>query len=452
RQVPGFAVVRDIRTVDFAQGDQAIDFIDVAAFIDPTTVSLTDLDDGEATAILEQQFLFDLVHPDKLLDRYVDKPVVVRVPAGDGVEEIRGVLLSTVQNQIVLRTDDGIRMVPRGDAQIALPALPDGLITRPTQRWLLRSAEAGERRIRTTYQTDGLTWRADYNLILSEDETSADLHAWVTLLNLSGISYPDAQLKLIAGDVQRVQPQRPQPMMERMQRGGVAAQAEAFEQRAFFEYHLYTLPRRTTINQNTTQQLALFPSVSDIAVERTLVYQPTRNGWIPPRPQLDRGFGQADREHVDVFVRFENSEENNLGMPMPRGIVRAFKADQADDAAGEPTLEFIGEDQIDHTPRNQDVLIRLGRAFDVTATRTQTNFQVDERARTATESIRIELSNAKDEEEQVIIRESLMRTRNWEIIQQSDDFEKIDAHTIEFDVTVPPEGDRTVTYTVRYTW
>ncbi|MEX1015915.1 MAG: DUF4139 domain-containing protein [Phycisphaeraceae bacterium] len=453
-QVPGFGVVKEVRPVEFDEGRNTIRFTDVAEFIDPTTVSFTDLTDPDATAVLEQQFLFDLVSSEKLLEKYVDQEITVFVPTGaDGaMEAVEGTLLSAIGGELVLRTDAGIRLLRRSaDTQVQLGELPGGLITRPTLAWLVNSGAAGQRQVRTTYQTAGITWRADYNLILDDDETSADLGAWVSLMNLSGATYENARLKLIAGDVQRIEPQRPQPMRMEMERAAAGiVQDQAFEQRPFFEYHLYTLPRPTTVAQNTTQQITLFPTAHDVAVEKVLVYYglPESQHWgMFPQPRTDRGLGTEANEKVDVYLRFDNSEDNNLGMPMPAGKVRVFKEDPADE-----TLEFVGEDLIDHTPRDEELLIKLGQSFDIVGERTQTNFTIDQRAHVMTETFRIQLRNHQDEPVQVLVKENLYRWVNWEITDASDDFEKIDARTIHFGVEVPAGGEKTVTYTVRYTW
>jgi len=253
---------------------------------------------------------------------------------------------------------------------------------------------------------------------------------------------------LIAGDVQRVQPQQPAHFR------GAAAYAEtadaAFQEKSFYEYHLYTLPRRTTVGQNTTQQIALFPTVSEVAVEKVLVYYglPDAAHWgISPRPMTDRDLGNQSNKKVDVYIRFENRPDNKLGIPLPRGKVRVFKLDDADGS-----LEFVGEDLIDHTPRNQTVLIRTGQSFDVTGQRTQTEYNLNLPGRTITESFRIELSNAKNQPQKVIVKENLYRWVNWEITRKTDDYKRIDARTIHFEVEVPADGKKLVDYTVKYTW
>lgn len=445
-QVPGFGVVKQVQPIEFEEGQQEVRFTDVARFIDPTTVSFSDLTDPGATTVLEQQFRFDLANAGKILERMIGREITVN--------GITGELISATQGRIILQTDQGVQITGYHDeANLILPELPKGVITKPTLLWLVNSDAAGERNVRTTYQTDGITWRSDYNLVLAPDETTADLGAWVTMMNLSGATYENAKLKLIAGDVQRVEPEQPRrhDMMRARMEMAQAADAYGFEEEAFFEYHLYTLPRRTTIRQNSTQQITLFPTARDADVEKVLVYYglPEGQRWgFTANPRTDRNLGNQSNNKVDVYIRFQNEEENNLGMPLPAGKVRVFKEDPNDQ-----TLEFVGEDLIDHTPRNEEVLIQVGQAFDIVGERTQTDFTVDSRNHVMTESFRIELRNQKEDEDvKVIVKENLFRWVNWEITEHSDEFEKIDARTIHFPVTVPAGEEKIVEYTVRYTW
>jgi len=447
--VPGFGVVRETRQVDLDHGVNTLAFVDVAEFIDPTTVSFTDLDDPEGTEVLEQRFLFDLVSPQKLMEKFVDKRITVLANRGEGeMERIEGTLLSVGGGKLILRTDEGIRIMPQHEVQ--LPRLPGGLITRPTLQWKLAADNAGKRNVRTAYQTDGITWRSDYNLTLNADDTKADIGAWVSILNLSGKAYKDTKLKLIAGDVQRVQDQQ----RGRAQRAYAATaldQAKAgFEEKTFFEYHMYTLPRLTDVDQNTTQQITLFPTATDVGVEKVLVYYGLPAGQsygFTPNPITDRNLGTQTNKKVDVYVRFRNSEENNMGMPLPRGKVRVYKTDPADG-----TLEFVGEDLIDHTPQDERVLIKIGQAFDIVGERKQTDYKVSTNQGWIEETIEIELRNHKDEDAKVIVKENLYRWVNWKIIDASDEFEKIDSRTIHFEPTVEAHGSKTITYTVKYTW
>ncbi len=450
-QVPGFGVVKELRRIRLEAGVNELRFTDVAEFIDPTTVSFTDLTAPQATTVLEQNFQFDLVSHQKLLEKYLDREITVVVPSGDKTETVTGKLLAA-QPLIVLQTAEGVRVISGNHQQIKLGALPDGLITRPTLVWKVDAQQAGEHQIRTTYQTNGITWRSDYNLVLNAAENAADLSAWVTLMNLSGAAYPNARLKLIAGDVQRIQPPAPMGMrgMARARELDAVGGAAGFEEKSFFEYHLYTLPRRTDIAANTTQQITLFPTARDVKVEKLLVYYGLPDAarwWFTADPQIDRNFGNQSNPKVDVYIRFKNDQASNLGMPLPKGKVRVYKADDADG-----TLEFIGEDLIDHTPKDEKVLIKIGQSFDVVGERTQTDFTLDTGRKTMTESFRIQVRNHKEAAQKVVIKENLFRWLNWAITQSSDKFEKVDARTIHFEVDVPASGEKTVTYTAKYTW
>jgi hypothetical protein len=392
-----------------------------------------------------------LASPMKILERYVDREIgYVQEKDGAVVKSLTGRLISTNQGQLVLQTPEGLRFLNYGDPGIRLPALPEGLITRPTLVWKLRSAAAGDHKVRTTYQTQGMTWRADYNLVLAADDKTADVGAWVSLLNLCGARFTNARLKLIAGDVNRVQPRDGRGDWTPRKARGVKSDESGFQEKAFFEYHLYTLPRRTDVLDQTTQQLTLFPTARGVAVEKVLVYYglPEAASWsFVPNPRTDRDIRSSSNPKVDVYVRLKNSKDNRMGMPLPKGKVRVYKEDDADG-----TLEFVGEDLIDHTPKDESVLVKLGQAFDVVGERTQTDFKIDERGHWLTDTYKITLRNHKDAPVKVIVKENLFRWVNWEVVQKSDDFVKVDARTIHFEVEVPANGEKTITYTARYTW
>ncbi|MEK6644135.1 MAG: DUF4139 domain-containing protein [Planctomycetota bacterium] len=450
--VPGFGVVKESRKVKLTEGMNELRFTDVAQFIDPTTVSFTDLSHHGGSTVLEQNFQFDLVSPEKLFEKFLDREISVILTHGEKSETVTGKLLSLVQGQLVVQTADGVRVISSQGQQVQLGELPGGLITRPTLVWKVNAAQAGDHTIQTTYQTNGLTWRSDYNLVIDERETKADLGAWVTLMNLCGAGFKNTRLKLIAGDVQRIQPQSPGG--GRFAKRGMAEMAMAadtgFEEKAFFEYHLYTLPRRTDVLANTTQQITLFPTARDVDVEKLLVYYglPEAAHWgVYGQPMQDRSMGTQSNPKVDVYLRFKNDKASHLGMPLPKGKVRVYKRDQADG-----TLEFVGEDLIDHTAKDEKVLVKLGQSFDVVGERVQTNFTMDTNRKTITDSYKITVRNHKKEAQKVLIKENLFRWTTWSITESSDKYEKVDARTIHFEVTVPPDGEKTVTYTVRYEW
>jgi hypothetical protein len=456
-KLPGYGVVRETRSIDLKAGLNTIRFTDVATGIDPTTVSFLSLTAPNATSVLEQSYEYDLVSSDKLLTKYLGKDITLTRKTGDNGaadETLAGTLLSFDSANFVLRTKDKdpVRIIPRSAdiTSIRLADLSAGLITKPTLVWQIDTNRAGAQKAQVTYQTDGLTWRADYNLILNADDTQADLGAWVSLLNESGASYPNTKLKLVAGDVQRLQPPQPAEPYGMRLAANVSKAGTGFAEKSFFEYHLYTLGRTTDLPDHSTKQIELFPSKSDIPVDKTYVYYglPLQyRTFRTSNPYTDRDLGTQSNKEVDTYILFQNAEKNGLGIPLPAGRVRVYKRDQADEA-----LEFIGEDLIQHTPKDEQVMVRLGSAFDIVGQRKQTNFTVDSNNHVITESFEITLRNHKAQPVHVLVKENLFRWSTWEITQSSDKYEKQDSRTIHIPVDVPANGAKTITYTVRYTW
>lgn len=444
-QVPGFGVVKNVRRVPLKQGRGSMSLADVAAYIDPTTVSIIDLTDP-ATAVLDQRFEFDLVSPDKLLEKYIDRPITVM----DELAEYSGTLLSASGGRLVIRTKDGIEIIPSAQARVTMGDLPQGLMTRPTLSWTLDAPKGGEHLMRTAYQTGGLTWRSDYNLVIDPSFTKADLGAWVTLLNLSGQSFDDASLKLVAGNVQRVQPRQPMRMERALAMADAGGAGGGFEEKSFAEYHLYTLPRPVDLPQNGMQQITLFPTVSAVPVERVLVFDGTAPwaGWSVGEPYVDAGDPGVQNPKVAVLVRLMNDKASGLGIPLPAGKIRASMIDATDGS-----LEFIGEDVIGHTPRDERVTIRIGESFDVVGSRTRIDFTIDHARRTMSESVRIELRNRKQDEAAIVtVRERLYRWAQWSMTAESQPSTKTSAQAVEWTVPVPAGETREVTYTVTYQW
>ncbi|MBC7780244.1 MAG: DUF4139 domain-containing protein [Proteobacteria bacterium] len=450
--LPGYAVVRHLREMVLTRGRNVQRFTDVAALIDPTTVSFESLTDPAGTRVLDQSFQFDLISAQRLLERYLEREISVDQVRGTAVETFDGVLLSTQGGLTLRRPDGSIRILP-GHAGIRLPELPGGLITRPTLVWSLDAQRAASHRTRVSYQTRGIAWWADYNLTYSEPspgQCALDAAAWVSIVNQSGASYPDARLKLVAGDVQRLPVARPRPGLSAQRAELAAAAPPGFEQKEFFEYHLYTLGRSVTLPDNSTQQLELFPAARGVGCTKTLGYYGLGPGYqgVFPRPVVDRELGSASNRKVDVYLSFRNAENNRLGMPLPAGRVRVSQLDPAD-----RTLEFIGEDTIDHTPRDETVRIRLGSAFDVVGERRQVDFRVDNAKREMVEEIEVKVRNQKKAEPVTVqVRENLYRWTNWQITQRSHAFDRIDARTVHFPVTIAPGAETIVRYSVRYTW
>jgi hypothetical protein len=448
--LPGFALVRLDRDLELERGRSTFKLTDVAALLDPTTVQFLSLTDPAGTKVLEQNFQFDLVSQDKLLSKYIDRSVSVEQQQGDGVKVVEGTLLSS-NDGLVLRGSDGQIHALREWSNMRFGELPGGLITRPTLEWDVVSAKGGTHRSRVSYQTGGITWWADYNLIFSEGADAnagfVDVGAWVSLLNQSGARYEDAKLKLIAGDVNRVQPEQ-KLMRARVQEMAMAADSPAgFEEKAFFEYHLYTLGRPATIPNNSTKQLELFGQATRVPAKKRLVYYGADFGGYYGGPMMDREFGPSSNTTVDVWLSFRNDKSSGMGMPLPAGRIRVSQQDKADGS-----LEFIGEDKIDHTPKDEDVRVKLGTAFDVVGERRQTDFVLNTKGRVMEEAFEIKLRNHKEQSVEVIVRENLYRWSQWSLIQQSIPSEKKDARTVEFPVRVAAGGEAVVTYRVRYTW
>jgi hypothetical protein len=449
--VPGYALVRDDRDVAIKQGRSQLPFTDVAALIDPTTVTFTSLTDP-ATRVLEQNFQFDLVSTQKLLLKFIDKQITVDKPNGNSVTPITGTLLSAVDG-IVLRGTDGSIYSLSNYNSVRFPDLPGGLNTRPTLVWDIQSPSGGKHKARVTYQTGGITWWADYNLIFNEgaDANSGllDLSAWVSIINQSGATYSDAKLKLIAGDVNRVQPEMDAGMRREvlMKANAAAPEADGFVQKDFFEFHLYTLGRKTTLPNNSTKQIELFDQARQIPAKKVLLYYGAVQPYFYPNPYTDRNMGVAMNKKVDVYLEFRNDRQFGLGVPLPAGRLRVSQLDKADGS-----LEFIGEDKIDHTPKDEQVRVKLGSAFDVVGERRQVNFAVDTSAKWMEEEIEVKLRNHKSQPVDVIVKENLYRWSNWKILTKTHNFDKEDSRTINFPVKVPKDGEVVVRYRVRYSW
>jgi hypothetical protein len=443
-----FGVVREKRKVDVPDKVGMIRFGDVAAQIDGTSVQFKSLTDPNAT-VLEQNYEYDLVSADKLLQKYVDKQIAVLTKDGS---RYSGTLLSFDGNQLVLRQDgekNELVMVQRGDnvKDIQFGALPEGLITKPTLMWKLATEKVGQQLIEVAYQTSGINWQADYNAVLNAKDTALDLSGWVTVNNQSGATYKDAKLKLIAGDVRRLQ--QPQAYALGGMRKMVMSEAAApgFEEKAFFEYHLYTLGRTTTVADNQTKQIELLKT-ADVPVKKVFLYDGAPQFAFYGGLITDANYGsQESNKKVNVIIEVKNSKDNHMGMPLPKGKVRLYKRDPAD-----ASLEFIGEDQIDHTPKDETIKLHIGDAFDIVGERKRTDFHVDMSRHVITESFEIHIRNHKDEPVEVLVKETLYRWNNWEITQASHKWTKYDSNTIHFPVKVDKDGEQVITYTVRYTW
>lgn len=450
--LPGYALVRDTRQMTLTKGVADLRFSNVATRIDATTVAFESLSDPDGTRVMEQNYQYDLVDKAKLIDRYIGQTITVDQLRGDKIDTIKGTLLSA-SGGLILQRPSGEVVTLNNYNNIQFPALPGGLITRPTLVWKVDSKSGGTQDARVSYQTQGITWWSDYNITLREHGNACDmdLSAWVTLVNQSGGSYPDAQLKLVAGVVHRAPVGRANSMAQyamapaRMEK----QQADAgFSESSLSEYHLYTLGRHTDLPDNSTKQLELFPAAHDIACRKQLVFT---GGPVPwsywSSPIMDQGYAATSKGTVGSYLEFDNKKANHLGMPMPGGRVRVNEANRSDGA-----LEFIGEDIIQHTPRNETLRIKLGESFDIVGERKQTGFHVDSAAKTLDETFEISVRNRKKEAATVVVREYLYRWNNWQITEKNHAFEKQDAQTIDFPLDIAADGEAKLTYTVRYSW
>ena len=422
-------LVKDRREIRLGQGSGELRFMDVAAQIIPTSVSIAPLSGGELR-VLEQNYEYDLLSPQKLMDKYVGKEVKLhqKNPYTEREEVVTATLLSN-NGGPVYRIGDEITFGHPG--RLIFPGVPDDLIARPTLVWLLESAAGEKRTIEASYLTGGISWRADYVVTLSEKDDQANLAGWVTIDNRSGATYPNASLKLVAGDVNRVQ-DRPPRMAKAMRDEVMAAPAPQFQEEAFFEYHLYTLQRPSTIKENQTKQISLV-SADAVPVKKEFLLKGESFYYH------SRG-DEAVKQKIGVFVEVENRKEHHLGMPLPKGIVRVYKRD----AGG--SLQFVGEDTIDHTPEKETVRVKLGDAFDVAAERKQTEWK-KVASDTYEAAFEIKLRNHKKEDITVKVVEPI--PGDWQMLSSSHSHEKGDAFSAVFKVPVSKDGEATLVYRVR---
>jgi len=416
------ALVREVRPLTFAKGVQQFQFVDVAAQMDPTSVHFKSLSSANDISILEQNFEFDLVGTSRLLQKYLDQQIEAQVHQGD---VISGTLLSSAGGDVVVQMDDGrIRAVKAANLEsILFPSLPNGLKTRPTLVWLLNAKKAGEQPCEISYLTTGISWHAEYVAVVNEKDTALDLAGWVSVDNKSGASYKDAKLKLVAGDVNRVAPP-PQRVYKAMAMA-VESDAAQFEEKSFFEYHLYTLQRPATVKDRQVKQMALFQPQTT-AVKKVYSYD-----------------GERNQQKVNVTLEFENSKANGLGMPLPKGKVRVYKNDI------DGAQEFIGEDAVDHTPKDETVRLTMGNAFDIVGERAVRNVKkISKRSRQQT--VAITLRNHKKENVAVKVIEHLYG--DWQFVGDTPKVLKKTADRVEFQVNVPADGETTFEYTVLLTY
>ncbi len=437
------ALVRQERNIEVRKGVFKYLFENVTTKIDPTSVALETLS-GPPLDILEQNYAYDLISDKKVLQKSLGHTITFFEKIGNTEKSFTGKLLSARDGRAVIKTPEGIYI--GHPSRYMLDKLPPGLIMKPTLVWLLRGRRTGNQRIALSYMTGGLSWKANYVLLLDPDEKHVGFKGWVTLDNHSGIGFKDAVLKLMAGNVHRVRAPRPNRLytMRRAENAG----ARQFKEKKLFEYHLYTLQRPASVADNETKQLELISSPS-VSVKKTYVYDGAnlhgyRGSYYGSR--RNRDLGVPSNHKVGVFLGFDNDKASGLGIPLPKGTIRVFKKDS------DGSAQFVGEDNIDHTPRGEHVRVKLGDAFDIVGERKQTAFTAVVSGHVYDESFKITLRNHKDNPVVVRVVEVLYRWSNWEIRAKSDNYRKVDSRTIVFPVKVPANGKKVVTYTVRYTW
>jgi len=430
------ALVKDTRKLALEAGVNRLALREVSGRMRPETAQLRSLSHPGSLTLLEQNFDFDLLTPAKLLEKYVGRSVrIVRTHPTTGVESLEAATVLAANGGVVLRIGDRIETGLPG--RIVYDGVPPNLRDRPTLVSELASTRAGSQTVELSYLSGGLSWRADYVAELNAADSALDLSGWVTLTNQSGTAYPNARLQLVAGDVNIVQDRFRGAMQSAKAVRAEAAAPRSMAEEQLFEYHLYTLQRPTTIADKQTKQVALLTAAA-VPVRKELVLQGSDYYY---RSSIG-GVGQKMK--VGVFVQFENREASRLGLPMPKGTVRVYKRDAAGNA------QFVGEDGIDHTPKNENVRLKLGEAFDVTAEKKQADFK--RRDSTGAWSYvfesayEIAVKNAKKEPATVVVREPV--PGDWTMLQESQHHSKVAAGTAEWRVQVPAEGSTTLKYRV----
>jgi hypothetical protein len=432
------ALVKDKRTLALAKGENTLAFREVSGRMRPETALLQSSSQQQDIVVIEQNFDFDLLTPAKLLEKYVGRTIgVVKTHPTTGEETVEEATVLSSNNGVVLRVGDRIETGLSG-GRLIFPDVPDNLRDRPTLVMKLASKTDRPQDVELSYLTGGLSWKADYVAELNSDESKLNLLGWVTLTNTSGTSYNNARLQLVAGDVHQVQPVFEKRMRGEMVDMAHAAEAPRMTQESLFEYHLYTLERATNILENQTKQVALLQAEKISSRKEYLLkgqnyYYRNRSGDL------------GSKIKVAVYLSFENSKEENLGMPLPKGIVRVYKQDQAG------SVQFVGEDRIDHTPENETVRLKLGNAFDITADRKQTDFKklagFGAYNYVFESSYRIELKNGKEEDVTVRVVEPM--PGDWDILSENLTHKKISSSESEWLVTVPAKGSAELLYRVK---
>jgi len=442
------SLIREERTINLAKGFSRVIIPDIPATIDGTSLHFMSLTDPASVRILEQNYQYDLVSQAKLMEKYIGKEIeFIRLNEETKKEySVSGRLLSSAYG-LVAEINGKIELNPSG--RLVLPSLPEGLILKPQLEWLVTNTREGNHKTEISYLAGQLSWLCNYVALLGKDDAKLDLTGWVTLTNNSGTTFKNAGLKLVAGDVNIVKAGF--EGQYGAMKAGMATNAAApqFTQTELFEYKLYSLQRRTDLNNNETKQIEL-TSGHDVASKKVFIYDGLGDQWrywFNNYSYRSQGsFGQQSNPKVGVYVTFKNEQKSGLGMPLPKGKVRVYKRD--DDGKE----QFIGEDEIDHTPKDEEVRLYLGNAFDIVGERAQKDFKTFASGRVVEEMIEIKVRNHKTETAEVQVYEHPWRWSQWEIIKSNTDWVKVDQTTLKFPVKIGKDGEKLVSYTIRYSW
>jgi len=426
-------LVKDRRKIKLFQGAGELRFMDVASQIIPTSVHIKSLLNPGSLQILEQNYEYDLLNPQKLLDKYVGKEVKLyyKNPYTEREEVITATLLSNNGGPI-FKIGDEITFGHPG--RIIFPGVPENLISKPTLVWLIENELLSAQKVEASYLTNGINWRSDYVVTLNDRDDRADISGWVTIDNKSGATYKDAKIKLVAGDVNRAKDEYEyKDKMLRFAGEMAKAAAPQFRDEEFFEYHIYTLQRPATIKDNQTKQINLV-NADNVNVKKELIYYGAQYYYRS-------SYGEKiSNQKIGVFVEIANKKEHNLGIPLPKGTVRVYKHDS------EGSLQFVGEDSIDHTPKDEKVRIKLGDAFDVVGSRKQTDWK---KIAYDTYEAAFEISLGNHKKEDVVVRVVEPIPGDWIMLSSSHEYKKTEAFTAEFDIPVSKDKEAKLIYRVR---
>ena len=468
-----FAVVRQEIPLDLKAGANQVNMSDTTMHLEPDSVVLRDPSGKHSLQVLEQNYRADPISESLLLSLYEGKTIDFEVGTPQGMQIVKGKIIRSgytphnsfamnrygqtyYQQQAVAAGSEQPIIEVNGQLKFNLPGTPifpsltDDSILKPRLEWLLSTDKPGKFPAEFSYVTGGMSWQADYNIVAPEKGDLVDIVGWVTIDNQSGKTFANSRIKLMAGDVNKIQ-NAPAMDYAMAYKAVAGAAGPAVTEKAFDEYHLYTLERSTTLRDRETKQVE-FIHANGVTARQLYIYDGAKidynrfNGWNWDNLRNDRSFGTESNPKIAVMREFVNSQANHLGMPLPKGRVRFYRSN--DDGQ----MEFTGENMIDHTPKDETVRIFTGNAFDLAGERRRTSYTIETGKNSATETFEIKIRNHKKEAIEVHVVEHLYRGKNWEIVSKTDDYQKKDSQTIDFPVTIAPDAEKVITYTAHYTW